>query len=139
MHYKIICPIFCHFWLAFSWVVFFRANISHINLSTFMINWTCSNTLPNMPKLECPFWGWLQTNIHCWNPIFPTGYFNFITIHCDNIMGVPWVYWRIYSWGVAQYIQRREAPRDILLNPEGVYSPIHPCHTHYITIVIGKK
>ena len=60
-------------------------------------------------------------------------------IHCDNIMGVAWVYWIIYSRGVVQYIQRREAPRDILLNPEGVYSPIYPCHAHYITIVIGKN
>ena len=47
-----------------------------------------------------------------------------IFFHCDNIMGVAWVYWRIYSLGVVQYIQRREALRDILLNPEGVYSPI---------------
>ena len=58
---------------------------------------------------------------------------------CDNIVGVAWVYWIIYSRGVVQYIQRREAPRDILLNPEGVYSPIYPCHAHYITIVIGKN
>ena len=60
-------------------------------------------------------------------------------LHCDNIMGLAWVYWIIYSRGVVQYIQRREAPRDILLNPEGVYSPIYPCHAHYITIVIGKN
>ena len=59
--------------------------------------------------------------------------------YCDNIVGVAWVYWIIYSRGVVQYIQRREAPRDILLNPEGVYSPIYPCHAHYITIVIGKN
>ena len=58
---------------------------------------------------------------------------------CDNIMGLAWVYWIIYSRGVVQYIQRREAPRDILLNPEGVYSPIYPCQAHYITIVIGKN
>ena len=45
-------------------------------------------------------------------------------VHCDNIVGVAWVYWIIYSRGVVQYIQRREAPRDILLNPEGVYSPM---------------
>ena len=51
---------------------------------------------------------------------------------CDNIMDLAWVYWIIYSRGVVQYIQRREAPRDILLNPEGVYSPIYPCHAHYI-------
>ena len=25
------------------------------------------------------------------------------------------------------------------VNPEGVYSPIYPCHAHYITIVIGKN
>ena len=31
-------------------------------------------------------------------------------VYCDNIMGVAWV-----------------------------YSPIYPCHTHYITIVIGKN
>ena len=30
-------------------------------------------------------------------------------------MGVAWVYWIIYSKGVVQYIQRREAPRDILI------------------------
>ena len=54
-------------------------------------------------------------------------------------MGLAWVYWIIYSRGVVQYIQRREAPRDILLNPEGVYSPIYPCQAHYITIVIGKN
>jgi hypothetical protein len=60
-------------------------------------------------------------------------------MYCDNIMDVAWAYWIIYSRGVVQYIQRREAPRDILLNPEGVYSPIYPCHIHYITIVIGKK
>ena len=54
-------------------------------------------------------------------------------------MGLAWVYWIIYSRGVVQYIQRREAPRDILLNPEGVYSPKYPCKAHYITIVIGKN
>ena len=43
--------------------------------------------------------------------------------HCNNIVGVTRVHWRIYSKGVVQYIiQRREAPRDILFNPEGVYS-----------------
>ena len=61
------------------------------------------------------------------------------TKYCNNIVGVTRVHWRIYSRGVVQYIQRREAPRDILLNPEGVYSPIYPCHAHYITIVIGKN
>ena len=63
----------------------------------------------------------------------------FFTKYNGNILGVTRVHWRIYSRGVVQYIQRREAPRDILLNPEGVYSPIYPCHDHYITIVIGKK
>ena len=48
-------------------------------------------------------------------------YFN---IQCNNIVGVTRVHWRICSRGVVQYIQRREAPRDMLLNPEGVYSPI---------------
>ena len=43
-------------------------------------------------------------------------------LHCDNIMGVAWVYWIIYSRGVVQYIQRREAPRDILLNPVWLYN-----------------
>ena len=57
------------------------------------------------------------------------------TLYCDNIMGVAWVYWIIYSRGVVQYIQRREAPRDILLNPEGVYSPIYPCQAHYIITI----
>ena len=60
-------------------------------------------------------------------------------VYCDNIMGVEWVYWIIYSRGVVQCIQRREAPRDILFNPEGVYSPLYPCHAQYITIVLGKK
>ena len=59
--------------------------------------------------------------------------------YCNNIVGVTRVHWRIYSRGVVQYIQRREAPRDILFNPEGVYSPMYPCHAQYITIVLGKK
>ena len=60
-------------------------------------------------------------------------------IPCPTFIPDSRVHWRIYSRGVVQYIQRREAPRDILLNPEGVYSPIYPCHAHYITIVIGKN
>ena len=56
--------------------------------------------------------------------------------HCNNIVGVTRVHWRIYSKGVVQYIiQRREAPRDILFNPEGVYSPMYPCHAHYIITI----
>ena len=30
------------------------------------------------------------------------------SIHCNNIVGVTRVHWRIYSRGVVQYIQRRE-------------------------------
>jgi hypothetical protein len=51
-------------------------------------------------------------------------------------MGVAWVYWRIYSLRVEQYIPRRYAPLDILQNPSGVYSPIHPCHAHYIITIL---
>ena len=36
-------------------------------------------------------------------------------------------------------LQRCEVPRDILLNPEGVLSPIYPCQAHYIIIVISRK
>ena len=61
--------------------------------------------------------------------------YNKKSMYCDNIVGVAWVYWIIYSRGVVQYIQRREAPRDILLNPEGVYYPIYPCHAHYIITI----
>ena len=54
-------------------------------------------------------------------------------------MGVAWVYWRIYSLRVEQYIQRREAPLDILHNPSGVYYPIYPCHAHYIITIFLTK
>ena len=40
----------------------------------------------------------------------------FFTKYNGNIMGVTRVHWRIYSRGVVQYIQRREAPRDTLFN-----------------------
>ena len=63
----------------------------------------------------------------------------FFTNYNGNIMGVAWVYWRIYSLRVEQYIPRRFAPLDILHNPSGVYSPMYPCHAQYITIVLGKK
>ena len=50
-------------------------------------------------------------------------------------MGLAWVYWRIYSLRVEQYIPRRFAPLDILHNPSGVYYPIYPCHAHYIITI----
>ena len=59
----------------------------------------------------------------------------FFTNYNGNIMGVAWVYWRIYSLRVEQYIPRRFAPLDILHNPSGVYYPIYPCQAHYIITV----
>ena len=56
----------------------------------------------------------------------------FFTKYNGNIVGVTRVHWRIYSLGVEQYIPRRFAPLDILHNPSGVYSPMYPCHAHYI-------
>ena len=60
----------------------------------------------------------------------------FFTNYNGNIMGVAWVYWRIYSLRVEQYIPRRFAPLDILHNPSGVYYPIYPCHAHYIITIL---
>ena len=60
----------------------------------------------------------------------------FFTKYNGNIVGVTRVHWRIYSLGVEQYIPRRFAPLDILHNPSGVYSPMYPCHAHYIITLI---
>ena len=59
----------------------------------------------------------------------------FFTNYNGNIMGLAWVYWRIYSLRVEQYIPRRFAPLDILHNPSGVYYPIYPCQVHYIITI----
>ena len=59
----------------------------------------------------------------------------FFTKYNGNILGVTRVHWRIYSLGVEQYIPRRFAPLDILHNPSGVYSPMYPCHAHYIITI----
>ena len=64
----------------------------------------------------------------------------FFTKYNGNILGVTRVHWRIYSLGVEQYIPRRFAPLDILHNPSGVYSPMYPCHTHYIiTMAVSEN
>ena len=63
----------------------------------------------------------------------------FFNKYNGNILGVTRAHWRIYSLGVEQYIPRRFAPLDILHNPSGVYSPMYPCHAHYIITVCQKQ
>ena len=63
--------------------------------------------------------------MYYFSPMYNVSTWVVIQIYCDNIVGVAWVYWIIYSRGVVQYIQRREAPRDISFNPEGVYYPMY--------------
>ena len=38
--------------------------------------------------------------------------------HCNNIVGMAWIYWKIYSRGVVYYLPWGEAPWEILLNPD---------------------
>ena len=108
--------------IAFSLGLLFIASSLHSTYLLFIIS-----------SLHCTYLLFIASSPHC---IFSSSHILFIvsSLHCDDILGVAWVYWIIYSRGVVQYIQRREAPRDILLNPEGVYSPIYPCHAYYITV-----